>query len=61
MAEVAVGEPPVNIDVCRGTDGLWFDGGEVHQLLKQLAEGQPAEGGEKPVFEFLGEVFKGTE
>ena len=61
MAEVAVGEPPLNIDVCRNTDGLWFDGGEVHQLLRQLAAGAVGESGEKPVFEFLGEVFKGKE
>jgi Zn-finger nucleic acid-binding protein len=34
LAEVAIGQPPINIDVCRNADGLWFDGGEVHQLLK---------------------------
>lgn len=37
MKETAIGEPVINIDVCRRGDGLWFDGGELGQLLKQLA------------------------
>ena len=39
MRKVVVGEKPsILIDVCRRADGLWFDGGEVGQLIKQLAE-----------------------
>ncbi|MFH1652404.1 MAG: zf-TFIIB domain-containing protein [Chloroflexota bacterium] len=60
MKEVGIGSPAINIDVCLGEDGLWFDGGEMHELLTQLSD-RPTAGAEKPVFEFLGEVFKGTE
>ncbi len=62
MKEVAIGQPAINIDVCRQVDGLWFDGGEMHELLKQLADKPATKAGyEQPVFEFLGEVFRGTE
>jgi Zn-finger nucleic acid-binding protein len=62
MKEVAIGQPAINIDVCRRADGLWFDGGELRELLKQLAGRSTTEAGsEQPVLEFLGEVFKGTE
>ena len=37
MRDVAIGEPAIVIDVCKRGQGLWFDGGEVHQLLTQLA------------------------
>jgi len=55
MKEVVVGEPPVNIDFCTSGDGLWFDGGEVGHLLKQLAEKQNVP---SPVLSFLGDTFK---
>jgi Zn-finger nucleic acid-binding protein len=50
------------IDVCPRSDGLWFDGGEVGELLKQL----PGKPSEKPrsrhyVSAFLREVFKERE
>lgn len=62
MKEVAIGQPEIHIDVCHQADGIWFDGGEVHELLKQLADGSATgTGSGQPVFEFLGEVFKGTE
>ena len=57
MKEVAIGQPAIHIDVCRRTDGLWFDGGEVHELLRQLSEKSGAGAGQ-PVLEFLGEVFQ---
>lgn len=60
MKEVAVGRPAINIDVCKQADGIWFDGGELQTLLRQLADKAAAAGGEGPVFEFLGEVFQGT-
>jgi len=59
MKETAISEPAIHIDVCRQGDGLWFDGGEVHQLLKQWSSALPAkEGSQQQIITFLGEVFK---
>jgi hypothetical protein len=60
MRKVAIGkEPEVIIDVCPMAEGLWFDGGEVGHIIKQLIRKPPAESGkEEPVVTFLGEVFK---
>jgi Zn-finger nucleic acid-binding protein len=53
------GQPEILVDVCRQKDGLWFDGGEVGQLLKQLAEKQPVgQGSQQQVISFMGEVFQ---
>jgi Zn-finger nucleic acid-binding protein len=49
-------KPPVLIDVCPRGDGLFFDGGEVAELIKQLP--QTKSGKSHPVVEFLGEVIK---
>jgi Zn-finger nucleic acid-binding protein len=51
--------PQVLIDACPVGHGLWFDGGEVHQLVGQLA-GRAAEGAgaEEKVTAFLSEAFK---
>lgn len=63
MKKTVVGEKPsILIDVCRRADGLWFDGGEVDQLIKQF----PEEPSEKPrsydqVSAFLREVFREQE
>ncbi|MBI2860870.1 MAG: zf-TFIIB domain-containing protein [Chloroflexi bacterium] len=57
MREKAVGDPPVHIDACRQGDGLWFDGGEAHQLLKQLSQTSPAGEGAGQIAAFVGEVF----
>jgi hypothetical protein len=56
------GKPGILVDVCPRSDGLWFDGGEVGELLKQL----PGKPSEKPrsrhyVSAFLREVFKKRE
>jgi Zn-finger nucleic acid-binding protein len=60
MKKTTIGEhPEILVDACTQKDGLWFDGGEVSQLLKELAKKQPA--GQEPhhqVISFLGEVFK---
>ncbi len=60
MRKVVLGEKPgIFIDVCRKADGLWFDGNEVGQLIKQLPEkpsGKPAS--HYQVEAFLKEVFK---
>jgi Zn-finger nucleic acid-binding protein len=62
MRETPIGHPAIYIDVCRRGDGLWFDGGEVYQLLKQLVDKTKAgEGAEQRIVAFLGEVFKPEE
>jgi hypothetical protein len=55
MKKATVGhEPEVLIDACPKGDGLWFDGGEVAQLITQLPEKADSQG---RVITFLGEVF----
>ena len=45
------------IDICKNSDGIWFDGGEVAHLLKLLSgESEKTEQGK--VMNFLGDVFK---
>lgn len=59
MQEAPLGEPVIHVDVCRKGDGIWFDGGELQQLLKQVAAGSP---GEKDtiwqITSFLGDTFQ---
>ena len=61
MNKVHVGkQPPILIDVCRNGDGLFFDGGEINNLIGQFntqTQQQPVD--KNPVIDFLGEVFKG--
>ncbi|MDD4860256.1 MAG: zf-TFIIB domain-containing protein [Dehalococcoidales bacterium] len=59
MKEVAIGQPPVHLDVCRHGDGLWFDGGEIFQFVEQLA-GQPSvsEGVQQGIIAFVNEAFQ---
>jgi Zn-finger nucleic acid-binding protein len=58
MGEVPLGEPAVHVDVCRRGDGIWFDGGELQQVLKQAAPGSPADkGAMKQIADFLGEAL----
>jgi len=58
MKKSAIGqESKVLVDVCPRGEGIWFDGGEVGQLLKQMGK-QPAEPGAQKVVGFIGEVFK---
>jgi len=63
MRKVVVGDKlGILIDVCRKADGLWLDGGEVGELIKQLPEkpsGKP--GSHYQVEAFLKEVFKAQE
>jgi Zn-finger nucleic acid-binding protein len=59
MAKNTIGaKAPILIDVCRRGDGLFFDGGEANQLLKQLSVKELGE--ENPIIDFLGEVFKAS-
>ncbi len=48
-------EPRILIDSCPIGDGLWFDGGELHQILQQI---EPS--GSKSVISFLGNAFEAT-
>jgi len=60
MQKKNIGEQPqILIDVCGREHGLWFDGGEVAQLINQLAaERQLVEDSGGDVISFLGEVFQ---
>jgi Zn-finger nucleic acid-binding protein len=48
-------EPKVLIDSCPLGEGLWFDGGELHQVLHQI---EPA--ASKNILSFLGQAFQAT-
>jgi Zn-finger nucleic acid-binding protein len=63
MKKTTIGDrPKILIDICRLKDGLWFDGGEVSQLVKELAKKKPAgEEAQHKVISFLGEVFQARE
>ena len=54
----AGGDPSVLLDVCPRQDGIWFDRGEVGQLLGQLKSKGSAAGRHGRVITFLGEVFQ---
>jgi uncharacterized protein len=60
MRKVIIGEKPkVLIDACPKGDGLWFDGGEVDQLISQLTD-KPAQTSDPhgQVTSFIRRVFK---
>ena len=59
MKEVAIGQPAINIDVCRRGNGLWFDGGELSALLEELADKPSVKTNhEQQILSFLGDVFQ---
>jgi len=60
MKKTAIGEQPrILIDVCGHGHGLWFDGGEVTQLLRNLAGKHPPQHDSgAQVTSFLEEVFE---
>lgn len=60
MKKTTLGEQAeVLIDACPHGHGLWFDGGEVTQVIKQLAQKPPQkQDSQHRVIDFLGEVFK---
>jgi len=59
MKKTAIGgQPEILIDICRDKHGLWFDGGEVTQLIRRLAgEHPPKRDSRGQVISFLEEVF----
>jgi Zn-finger nucleic acid-binding protein len=60
MKKTRIGEQPqILIDMCRDKHGLWFDGGEVAQLITHLDGRHPREHDSRgQVVSFLEEVFK---
>ena len=63
MRKVIIGsDPEVLIDVCPRGEGIWFDGGEVQQVIGQLVDKDPSmTRKEGRVISFLGEVFKASD
>jgi hypothetical protein len=62
MKKTIVGEKPgVLIDACPREHGLWFDGGEVGQLIEGLEKPSGEPSSHHQVHTFLGEVFKRRE
>jgi len=63
MKKATVGHnPEVLIDACSRGDGLWFDKGEVGQLITQLPDKtQVGVDSQGRVITFLGEVFQARE
>jgi uncharacterized protein len=60
MKKATIGDSPkILIDACVRRDGLWFDGGEVQQLVRELDRKKPpGKEAHHHVINFLGEVFK---
>lgn len=61
MRKSNIGErPKVLIDACPRGDGIWFDGGELQQLLTEISE-KPMAGHEydRKISDFLGDMFRG--
>ena len=55
MDKVWIGQDPrVIVDSCPSGDGLWFDGGELHQVFSQV-KGKPGTG---DVIAFLSDSFQ---
>ncbi len=60
MMKTTIGDrPEILIDACTRKDGLWFDGGEIVELIKKLAKKKSlGKEAEDKVLSFLGEAFK---
>ena len=63
MRKTTVGEQPrILIDICSEEHGLWFDGGELAQLVRHLADEHPSgQDSREQVISFLEEVFEAPE
>jgi Zn-finger nucleic acid-binding protein len=63
MKKTATGKQlDILIDICRDEHGLWFDGGEVIQLLRHHLAGEqsPKHDSREQVISFLEEVFEAS-
>ena len=59
MKKLQVGQQiAVLLDACEKGDGLWFDGGEVDQLVNVIDNLNPVKSDHDHVFHFMKEVFK---
>jgi Zn-finger nucleic acid-binding protein len=57
MKKVVIGKnPEILIDACPDEEGLWFDGGELDQLVQQLSPKASASG--ECIASFLKDVFQ---
>jgi Zn-finger nucleic acid-binding protein len=63
MKKVIIGsDPEVLIDICQRGHGIWFDGGELSQVIRQLInKGVPPTDKQGRILSFLEEAFKATE
>ena len=63
MKKTHIGEgEPVLVDVCSRGDGIWFDGGELGQVVMQYTQKQGGAGDvQQEIVRFVGEVFKAEE
>jgi Zn-finger nucleic acid-binding protein len=63
MKKTAIGgQTEILIDICRDKHGLWFDGGEVTQLIRHVAGKHPPKHDSRgKVTNFLEEVFEAPE
>jgi uncharacterized protein len=48
----------VLVDVCAGGHGIWFDGGEVVQLIKELDAASTEHTASKETLAYIGEMFQ---
>ena len=46
------------VDICHVGDGIWFDGGEVVQLIKEITDKSPEKASSKGVLSFVSEMFQ---
>ena len=59
MKKVNIGHPNILIDACSSGEGLWFDGGEIIKLVKQLPDkATKTDDGQQSMVDFLAEVFR---
>lgn len=59
MRKVHIGEETkALLDICPNKQGIWFDSGEVSQVLCQLKSKESGIGKQDRVINFMGEVFK---
>jgi Zn-finger nucleic acid-binding protein len=59
MKKVTIGEEPKElIDDCPRGDGLWFDGGELQQVITQVARLPSGKTGSQEIISFLGDIFR---
>ncbi len=60
LKEASIVKEPqqILIDACPQGDGVWFDGGEVHELVKCISCEAPDNASQQTVIAFMQEVFQ---